>query len=907
MSSAFNLMESSMNRKSFLVTLCVVLALVVSSSAFGQSATRLDPVKVEDLALQQGAADAQVELRASGSIVWTQYRDADANLVIELPNTTVDPGFEGLAAPEGLVEAIEVDADTSGPRPLTRIVVKTRQAAEHTLSVDGSLLQLQLTEVGAVVADAAANDPAPELMPVEQPLPTVETAPEQAFEEAPVDTAFDAGSEAIEAQPAVEELGTEVLAADTVTPLENSDTTETWEEAPAPIAPVPPVPAIRLGTADNPAWGPAPTGIAASRLEGVLLEQGAVASDTVVRVLGDGQFRYTTFLLEDPARFVIDLQGAVNVSSQSSVAVSGGYLDRVRMSQFAPQPDPVSRVVFDLADSAWPVIETTDSGLAVRFVEDGHPALAAATPTATDWESTASQDSFAETAVASSDSLGEPVVVAETAEWAEETPLVVERGEMPAYPVDENTTGNVSLFEAQDVEIEQPQPLVQSAGSDPFGVRNIDATGQREYFGEPISMSLKDADITEVLRSIARLSGLNIVIQPGVDGPVTVELDRVPWDQALEQILKINNLGMQLEGNILRIAPVGQLRKEAREAQELQLAKALSVPLKTVLKRISYAKAANIARILTTAQRSRGGNRGNIALNQQRGILSQRGTISVDTRTNTLIIQELPDYLDTVIQVIENLDIPEKQVMIEARIIETTRNFSRTLGVGWNFSGVADNRYGNTTGLQFPNNITGANGAERAQGGVNLLTGGNNGFLNFGLGNILNTFELDVQLQAAETDGLVNVISAPKVATLNNEQASIQTGLQIPIQTVANNTVSVQFINATLRLDVTPQVTAEGTILMDINIQKREPQLGLIITGATNAPIATREARTRVIVRDGGTAVIGGIYEVSANQGTDKVPGLANIPLLGHLFKNRSKSNQNEELLIFITPRVIQL
>jgi type IV pilus assembly protein PilQ len=233
-------------------------------------------------------------------------------------------------------------------------------------------------------------------------------------------------------------------------------------------------------------------------------------------------------------------------------------------------------------------------------------------------------------------------------------------------------------------------------------------------------------------------------------------------------------------------------------------------------------------------------------------------------------------------------------------VVETTRNFSRSLGIDWRFTGVADAAHGNTTGIQFPNNID-------TEGGVGLLTGGSNGFLNIGLGNILNTFQLDLALQAAEGEGLVNVISAPKVATLNNERASIQTGLQIPIQTVANNTVSVQFVNATLRLNVTPHVTAEGTILMDIEIQKREPQLGLIVAGATNAPIATREAQTRVIVRDGGTAVIGGIYTVSSNYNEDRVPGLANIPILGHLFKNRNRNNTNEELLIFITPRVIQL
>ena len=277
-----------------------------------------------------------------------------------------------------------------------------------------------------------------------------------------------------------------------------------------------------------------------------------------------------------------------------------------------------------------------------------------------------------------------------------------------------------------------------------------------------------------------------------------------------------------------------------------------------------------------------------------------RCSVIVDRRTNTLILKELPSYMNTVITIIENLDIPEPQVMIEARIIETTKRFSRTLGIDWSFQGVSSAATGNTTGLEFPNNGT-------IDGGVNLLTGAENGFINLSLGNILNTFNLDATLNAAETEGLINILSAPRVATLNNERASIQSGLQIPIQTVANNTVSVQFVNATLRLDVTPQVTAEGTVLMDINIQKREPQFAFLVPEATTPPISTREAQTRVIVRDGGTTVIGGIYEVSSDGGVDSVPGLANVPIIKHLFRNRRQSDENDELLIFITPRVIKL
>lgn len=419
------------------------------------------------------------------------------------------------------------------------------------------------------------------------------------------------------------------------------------------------------------------------------------------------------------------------------------------------------------------------------------------------------------------------------------------------------------------------------------GLGSSSATGERQYFGDPIDMSLRDADVVETLRSFAKISGLNIVIQPGVSGRVTVELEGVPWDQALEQILRINRLGYEIEGNILRIATLKDLSDEAETRQRLLQAQALAVPLLTVMKRLSYTNAASVTSILQQGGRN--------------GVLSQRGSVIVDARTNTLIIKELPDYIDTVLAIIDNLDEPEPQVMIEARIVETTRQFSRSLGIDWGVDGTASAATGNSTGLVFPNSISG-------DGGVNLLgSTGTNGVLNLSLGNILNTFTLDASLRAAETDGLANILSAPKIATLNNKQALIQSGLQIPIQTVANNTVTVQFVNATLRLEVTPQITADGTIVMDINLQKREVQQAFIVAGATNAPIATKEARTQVLVRDGGTAVIGGIYEVSTNQGEDRVPGLANVPILGHLFKNKRRAEQNQELLIFITPRVMRL
>jgi type IV pilus assembly protein PilQ len=740
-----------------------------------------------------------VAIGAQKALVWTTFRDANGDLVIDLPNSRPAAALSDQAFEAGFVASVRVTGEGSTERPLTRVRIVTREPAEHRLDVQPDGLAIELVPTG------------------EAPAAMAEVAPAAAPEPA-----------AAAPQPSA-----------------------------APAAPAPTLAA--LGTPDRPALAPPPGGAPADRLEGLEL-----VSDTTVRIAGNGEFAYSTFRLENPERFVIDLAGVQNTSDRSVLPVGAGAVARVRVSQFREQPDAVSRVVFDLVEPAVPTIQRTGAGLVVRFGGEA-PMAQAPAPAAGPVALAASEP----------EPTSAPVVTAASG---------IEPAADPSLPA-----ASVADFEAADVQpaaatgttpVEEPKTLPSiSSGQTLTGAK-------KQYFGEPISLSLKDADVREVLRSFAKISGLNIVIQPGVRGTVTVELESVPWDQALDQILKINNLGYELDGNIMRIAPVSVLEQEARRAQSLSQAQSLSIPLRTVVKRLSYSTAGEVAALL------RQGGAG--------GILSQRGTVIIDARTNTLIIKELPNYIDTVLAVIDTLDVPEPQVMIEAKIIETTKQFSRSLGVAWGFDGVADAAHGNTTGLEFPNHGT-------VEGGVGLLTGGANGFIDLTLGNILDTFTLDARLQAAENEGLINVLSAPKIATLNNNGASIQSGVQLPIQTVANNTVTVQFVNATLRLDVTPHVTAEGTILMDINVQKREPQLAFALPGATTAPIATKEARTRVIVRDGGTTVIGGIYKVSTDQGQDRVPGLSNVPLLGHLFKNRRLRNENDELLIFITPRVIKL
>ncbi|HEX4955862.1 MAG TPA: type IV pilus secretin PilQ [Thermoanaerobaculia bacterium] len=818
------------------------------------------PVVVESLDLAEGAPGMRLDLAANGPLVWTSYRNDAGDLVVELPNSVPGSQLVRTLPGQGLVASVEVEEDRDGPRPLTRLTVKTTSEVEPALSAEGNTLRLEL----APVAVAAVTPPI-----ASETVSAQEGAASPAAEET--------------------ELAYEPL------PNEEEPVVAEAEPAPAVLASTEP---RTYGTPDQPVRGEAPPSAAATYLEAVRDETGGVFF-----LAGNGPFTYSSFRLEDPDRLVIDLEGVTNNADRSTLSVGAHGVRRVRIAQFRAAPEPVARVVFDLDGTSWPQLEATTEGLLVRFGGAGErlaaqpareerpaPAYEPAPAPVRTTSAPAVQEPPPERVATPTPDAGRPATRESQAE-----PVAVQRS-LPAVSQvagDRQATSDVELYGGASRLAPTPATPIPSetipgggtktVATKVFGTRTISTT-ERTYYGDPITMSMRDGDLVETLRSFAAISGLSIVVQPEVKGTVTVELENIPWDQALEQILRVNKLGYELEGTVMRIAPVSLLKQEAEEQQALEAAKASQVPLKTVLRRLSYATASEVSQLL----RGRG------------GLLSQRGSVILDRRTNTLILKELPAYMDTVIAVIDEIDTPEPQVMIEARIVETTKRFSRTLGVAWAFDGESSARFGNTTGLVFPNNGT-------ANGGVNLLTGAANGFVGLTLGNVLNSFNLDVALRAAEVEGLIKILSAPKVAVLNNQQANIQSGLQIPIQTIANNTVTVQFVNATLSLDVTPHVTAEGTVLMDLEIRKREPQLAFAVQGAANAPISTKEAKTRVIVRDGGTTVIGGIYKVTSDQGTDRVPGLANVPIIGHLFKNKRRSDENEELLIFITPRVINL
>jgi len=427
-----------------------------------------------------------------------------------------------------------------------------------------------------------------------------------------------------------------------------------------------------------------------------------------------------------------------------------------------------------------------------------------------------------------------------------------------------------------------PQP--QAAAPQP------QAANQRRFSGNPVSLDFQGADLRAVLRTFSEISSLNIVIDPTVTGTVDVALKDVPWDQALDIILRANKLSYTVDGTIIRIAPTSVLADEESQKQKLADAQALAGELKPITRTLSYARAEDLQSLLT------------------KSVLSPRGTVQVDPRTNTLIINDLPDRVTNASDLINTLDRAQPQVEIEARIVQVNKNFQRTLGVQWGFNGKVDPTLGNTTNLAFPNSgsLSGATGA--IQNGVptavNLPVNGATSAVGLHLGSINGAFNLDAALSALETTGNGRVLSTPRVSTQNNIEAEIKQGTQIPIQTVSNNTVTVSFKDAALILKVVPQITASNTVIMKIALENGQADFTKAVNGIP--PINTQAATTSVQVNDGQTTVIGGIYLSNEQYQTDRTPGLGTIPILKWLFKRDNTIDNSSELLIFITPRIIK-
>jgi type IV pilus assembly protein PilQ len=440
---------------------------------------------------------------------------------------------------------------------------------------------------------------------------------------------------------------------------------------------------------------------------------------------------------------------------------------------------------------------------------------------------------------------------------------------------------------AQGPPAQPPAPTAQ--GVPPPADQPVPSPGTRRYTGNPVSLDFQGADLRAVLRTFAEISGLNMVIDPRVSGTVDVALRDVPWDQALDIILRANGLDWRVDGTIVRIAPRDVFTAEDKARSEAAAAQALAGDTVVMTRTLSYAKAQDLVPLIT------------------RSALSVKGSVLVDPRTNTLIITDLPERLPTAQDLIATLDRPQPQVEIEARIVQTTKNYARALGIQWGFAGRVDPALGNTTNLAFPNSGSVAGRGPTVAGGttpstVNLPVAGPNS-IGLSLGSINGAFNQDVALTALENEGNARLLSTPRVTTQNNIMAEIAQGVTVPFQTTANNTVTTTWRDAALVLRVQPQITASNTVILNITVDNGS--IGPTFNGVPS--INTQRALTTVQVSDGETTVLGGIYSSTERETSNRTPGLSRIPFLKWLFKSSDISDEATELLIFITPRIVKI
>jgi type IV pilus assembly protein PilQ len=615
-----------------------------------------------------------------------------------------------------------------------------------------------------------------------------------------------------------------------------------------------------------------------------------------VRVEGAGRLDVHAVRMQNPERLVLDFTGARLSVQKTSIPGVSAPVRGIRMGQFRPD---VARVVIDLTGSAPYQIAHEGDAVVVYLQVQPADASSPAAITSTASGKSNKQVASASKAPAVSDTSKDSATSAHfplpneltkpSASLANATP-----GPQPAQP-------ETSAQQAAQQAVQQASTAASTVASQQTTASPANpATGR--YTGEPISVNLKDVDLKDFFRLIHEISGLNVVLDPNVKGTLTIVLDEVPWDQALDIVLINNGLDKQLNGNVLRVATRDTLKHEAETARDLQKAQAEAVAPVTVTRVLSYAKAATMKDTL-------------------KKFLSARGDIFSDDRSNQLVIRDIPSVIPTIDNLIRQLDRKSQQVEIEARVVEATRSFSQDIGVQWGFAGTTTSGRsvfgGNpqtgispiTTGVGLPQPPLIATSTNSSGGGgtglplnVNLPAGTpTSGFY---FGHRSPNFAVDLYITAAEAKGVGKLLSKPKVITQNNEKATVKQGTKIPIQTTINNTISVQYIDAVLKLEVTPQITAEGTVFMDVLVENTQIDNGIPRVEGIPA-LDTQSAETKVLVADGGTVVIGGIIVTQQQTSVNQVPVLGSLPIIGYLFKERAVTITSSELLFFLTPRII--
>ena len=638
---------------------------------------------------------------------------------------------------------------------------------------------------------------------------------------------------------------------------------------------------------------------------------------------------------DSPARLVVDLPGTVMATGQTHIAVGSAGVKGVRIAMDGQRP-PTTRVVVDLEHACRYELTPSADGKLVLTLHTEHVAaananapktVAEATPAPTDKIMSPFAPRVMEVATPKAQPVTASAPVAEKAAATATTDFVFveptfeakkaavqatdepsERAQEAAAKFSDKTAAELLPVSAHAAQASQStssntgvQPAVNLAAEQRAQAGQQPAAVGPKYTGEPISVNLKDVDLKDFFRLIHEISGLNVVLDPNVHGSLTVVLDDVPWDQALDIVLKNNDLARELEGNVLRIATVDTLKKEADGRRAQVEAEALAVEKVSVTRFLSYAHAKDV--IITVKK-----------------FLSVRGDVVADERTNAVIVNDIPKVLPIIDRLLTQLDRKTQEVEIEARVVAATRQFARDigtqLGFGW---GDGHSAIGGaqavgasptTVGGLTPGYITvpGTTGGSTTGNSIPLFSNLGSASPTSGLTflNASNTVRIDAVLSMAESRGLLKVLSRPRVVTQNNIQAFVKQGVRVPIVTQAQlgGPPTVTYVDAFLRLTVTPQITSENTIFLNVDVENTTPNFGQEVQG--NPELITQQATTQVLVTDGGTVVIGGVIQTQNSINITQVPVLGNLPILGNLFKHVVVNTSNQELIFFITPRIIQ-
>jgi type IV pilus assembly protein PilQ len=895
-----------------LLLLCGTVGAVAATSGSQLTGVTVTP----------GANSAVIALRTTGSITHSEYHADEYTLEVDLVGTSAASllGSQKTFDSPVLKSYKVLSYKSANGTETARVEIKMPAGVNAKVAAAKDGLEIHLEAPGKANAQAAEPKSAPQPAAASAPAPSAKPAPQPAV---------------AKVQPAVEG----------------------------------PKPAAHLKTASlKTTKSSAP--VAGSTIDEILVSR---AKDGLeIAIMGANEAK--PLLLANPDRLVIDIPDAVPAVRNRNIYVNSDDVKAIRVGRFQQDP-PVTRVVVDLKGHReyslnqlqGKVVVKVQSAAPAKSSADAKPAAAEAKPTPVSAQAAATPvpaqsaaapapqaekksvvakpaaskaiakkrvaepgESFATAPTAAPRPAPTPTLAAATPQPAQQFAFVepTYKKKDPALMAEAAAQTLSSSAPPQQPEapstsqVGKPGPAVNMA-AEQLRMSNINSPNKPKYSGEPISVNLRDVDLKDFFRLISEISGLNIVLDPTVSGRETLVLNDVPWDQALDIVLQNHSLDRQMEGNVLRIASVETLKKEADLRTQHQQALAKAVETQTVTRFLSYAHSKDVMTVV-------------------KKFLSERGDVIADDRTNALIIRDIPTVLPTIDRLVTQLDRKTQQVEIEARVVAATRNFARDLGVQLGFAwGNGPSAVGGAnsvgtatqgTGSNYYNKLPtiGAAGSGSSSGGSSSGSGSGSGSgsssgsgsnsgtiplfsnlpattINSGLAlvNATKSYAIDAVLTMAESRGLLKVLSRPRIVTQNNITAVVRQGMKLPIVTAAQlgGPSTTQYVDAFLRLTVTPQITAENTIFLAVDVENTTPDFGNEVNGQPT--LVTQQATTQVLVTDGGTVVIGGVIQTSNSVNVNQTPMLGNIPVLGNLFKSRQVKTSTQELIFFISPKIV--